>query len=443
MNMKKIYTLIVLTLTAVSLMAQGTTPNRLIVRDTKGQPHSFVTDRVDSIFFDCVEGEVAAHVTVKDVLLQDESGQVDQVTLSVTRTESCQAFAIACMTKVLADALADDASVAYYFENQPSELYYTDFTDAQMTGFDFAFVPGGEYAIITLGYDKWGTPSHASVAHFTAPGREIQGTPSVTGNLDQLSADQATVTFTPNKDVAGYACCLFLKGEAESQFAMWGPMMQFSCIGDMVKAWGYNETVATTKTWNGLTPNTEYEVLVQCWDAQGTYADLITIPFTTLKLGGEGVAEVSIEVKEFGGNLLNGFWQRVVYTPNDQSALHRDIIIEETAFNEKGEEGVKDLLMTDFPEDPYWDQYGVNDVQWEAKANTTYYAVSMAKNINDEWGPLAKVRFTTPSSEGQPTLGTAKKVNPRPGRMIPSSGNGRVPAVLSRPLPPAKLRLTK
>ena len=86
-----------------------------------------------------------------------------------------------------------------------------------------------------------------------------------------------------------------------------------------------------------------------------------------------------------------------------------------------GEEGVKNLLKEDREQDPYWNQYGVDNATWNATPSTTYYACSLAKNANDEWGPLEKVEFTTPTGEAgskvAPTRivqGTSKGVTQMP-----------------------------
>ena len=54
-------------------------------------------------------------------------------------------------------------------------------------------------------------------------------------------------------------------------------------------------------------------------------------------------------------------------------------------------------LITDQPYNPYWDQYGVDEAQWNAQPGTSYIAFSIGKNANGEWGPLARVEFSTPA----------------------------------------------
>jgi hypothetical protein len=92
-------------------------------------------------------------------------------------------------------------------------------------------------------------------------------------------------------------------------------------------------------------------------------------------------------------------------------SLHRDIIIEKEAYEseEWGEENLLNYLKQDNPWDPYWDQYGIDEAQWSAKPDTWYIAFSIAKNANDEWGPLAGVEFKTPgNSTGVNELASGK-----------------------------------
>ena len=226
---------------------------------------------------------------------------------------------------------------------------------------------------------------------------QLVGSPSVDYTVDEVGTDFITITFTPNADAAGYAICLFEAGTAEQQFAMFGPWMGFQTMGDMIKAWGITKTETYQYTWTNQSPGTDYEIYVQCWDVNNVDADMIIIPVTTQKMGGEGVAEMTIEIGEFGGDEENGYYQWVTYIPNENVSLHRDIIIELQAYEseEWGEENLINFLKQDNPWDPYWDQYGIDEAQWTAQPDTWYIAFSIAKNANDEWGPLVGVEFKT------------------------------------------------
>ena len=224
-------------------------------------------------------------------------------------------------------------------------------------------------------------------------------TASVDYNVDEVGTDFITMTFMPNADAAGYAFCLFEAGTAEQQFAMFGPWMGFQTMSDMIKAWGITKTETYQYTWTNQSPGTDYEIYVQCWNADGVDADMIIIPVTTASMGGDGEAVMTIEIGAFGGDEEYGYYQWVTYIPNDPVSLHRDIIIEKTAYEseEWGEENLLNYLITDQPYNPYWDQYGVDEAQWNAQPGTSYIAFSIGKNANGEWGPLARVEFSTPA----------------------------------------------
>ena len=227
---------------------------------------------------------------------------------------------------------------------------------------------------------------------------QLTGNPTVDYTIDDVGTDYITITFTPNADAAGYAFCLFEAGTAEQQFAMWGAWMGFQTMGDMIKAWGLTQTETYQYTWTNQSPGKDYEIYVQCWDINNVDADMIIIPVTTKSMGGDGLAEMTIELGEFGGDSEYGYYQWVIYTPNEEVALHRDIIILKSAYEseEWGEENLLNYLKEDNPFNPYWDQYGVDNAQWNAEPGTEYIAFSIGKNALGEWGPLARLDFKTP-----------------------------------------------
>ncbi|WP_025001843.1 hypothetical protein [Prevotella dentasini] len=414
--MKKIITLCLTALISLAALAQ-TEPNRLIINKANSQK-AFDVTRIDSITFATQEGKIAADVKYLNYNSGDSG---DTIWVAITKTPACKAYRFACIPKNIADRIADDVTAESYFDHVAGSMQSEDFTNAQMTGFDMPFKASTSYAIITLGYDQYGVAGSMSKAEFTTPDKPLVGNPEIKGEVTEITPMTITAKFTPNADVMGYAYVIFEKGIAEQQFQQFGPMMGFSNMGDMIKAWGVKSNAEATYTWEKMIPGTEYEIYVQAWDNNETYIPMVIIPVTTKKLGGEGTAEVSIEIKEFGKS-NEQHYQRVVYTPNDQCSLHRDIIITKEGFDkaDMGEEGVKKMLMEDNPNDPYWNQYGVDNATWNADPSTTYYACSMAKNINDQWGPLTKVEFTTPATAGA----KATKAKAVPSRMEKNSGAG-------------------
>lgn len=397
--MKKFFTLILCAVACLSVYAQNTDLNRLVIRDKGGYIHPYAINNLDSLFFHQIDGRVAADIEIKDVAIKKDENTKDSVTLAVTRSESCKSYKITCVTKPIADVLTNDAACAGYFDQIKSNVYNQDFTNAGLTGFDFAFQPKTEYAIITLGYDEIGTPCEMVKAYFTTPALPIKGTPEVKCDVTDIQPFSVSVTFKPNSDVGGYAVTLFGKGEAEQQFKMWAARFGFANIGEMVYAFGYKGVAGkdTTFTWKEETPNTEYEIYVQPWDKNGTLTDYFMIPVTTAKIGGEGVAESTIAFGDFKKDKNTDQWyQEVVVTENDQCACHFVNLYTEEEWS-VGEDSIKRAIIN-ICNNPFYKPivYGSETACIYANPETTYYAAVWSQNANGEWGPLVSKKFTTP-----------------------------------------------
>lgn len=427
--MKKLFSsFIVCLIGTMSLFAQ-TNPNRVLITDKAGNTRGFLAERIDSIWFTKVEGKVAAQIEYIDYLY-GKNGNEDSVVINITRTSECQAFQIDCLPKVRADILGNETNLANYMESQGGELLWNDFSEGRLHGYDFQ--SDTEYSIITLGYDKYGIPCGVERLDFKTPKKELVGDCSIEYEVTDVTPYEITIKFTPASGVAGYAACLFGEGQAEEQFQQFGPMFGFVNMGDMIKSFGFKDTGAATYTWENNDPGTNYEIYVQPWDVNGTYADMIVIHVTTKKIGGEGVAEMTIEIGDFGGS-ESGYYQIVTYTPNDQVSMHRDILIEKNSENAENEDYIKKLLMGDMPGDPEWNQYGVDVASWTADPETEYIAYSMGMNINDEWGPLAKKEFKTPAAPGA-AAAKAKTVDGRAARVKKQNSTGKftIPALVGK-----------
>lgn len=395
--MKKFFTLILCAVACLSVYAQNIDFNRLVIRDKAGYIHPYAINNLDSMFFYQVDGRVAADSEIKDVAIKKDENTKDSVTLAVTRSESCKSYKIACVMKPIADLLTNDAACAGYFDQIKSNVYDQDFTNAGMTGFDFAFQPKTEYAIITLGYDEIGTPCEMAKAYFTTPALPIKGTPEVKYDVKDVQPFSISVTFKPNSDVGGYAVTLFGKGEAEQQFKMWAARFGFANIGEMVYAFGYKGEAGkdTTFVWKDEKPNTEYEIYVQPWDKNGTLTDYFMIPVTTAKIGGEGVAESTIALGGFKKNKENNQWyQEVTVTQNDQCACHITNLFTEEEWS-VGEDSLKRAILSN-PFLSYYVVYGNESVGLYANPETTYHVAVLSQNANGEWGPLVSEKVTTP-----------------------------------------------
>lgn len=396
--MKKILTCLMLA-AAMTATAQ-TTPNRMLVNHNWSYD-GFAIDKVDSITFANVSGDVRADVTLQK-FASGTSG--DTVWVNVTRTASCESFSIDVISTVMANRYSTDGDIERLFAVNNSPKYYQNFTNGQMTGFPQSFEPGGSYTIITMGYDRYGVACQASRAEFTVPAKAPVGNPSVTWTVDETKSTEFTLTVTPNSDCKTFYWCEFGAGEADQQFKQWGPMFGFVTMGDMIKQFsGSGYTKTTTNTWNDLLPKHDYEVYILPTDANGTYGDMVIANITTAAAGGTGTAEMTITVGDFGGDATNGFYQTVTFTPNDQTGIHHDLLMTKAYYDANfTDAAITDSLKKSYnpwsPYDTYWDQVGVDEGRWNAETSTTYYALSLAQNANDEWGPLAKVEFTTPAS---------------------------------------------
>lgn len=239
----------------------------------------------------------------------------------------------------------------------------------------------------------------ASIA-FTA---QAQTAPAVT--MEEVDIQQTTfdLKFTPNEATGNYYCCLFGVGELEAQYNMFGGWFGFQNYGDMIKAWGYANQGVQTKHWKDLNPSTTYEIWVLPCDLEDNYGELQCFEVTTLGQGGSGLAVIDIQIGEFGGDEENGYYQQVIYTPNEETAVFFDLICTQEFFDENGVQGVIDYLKAeDDPSDMYYDyyaQFGVDNAFWNAEYATIYHACAIGKNANGEWGEFTDVVFATPGAE--------------------------------------------
>lgn len=397
--MKKLFTILALALATITASAQTDVPNRMLIKQGNEQRptiKAFAIDKVQEVNFARVDGEIKAAITFDSYVKKDD-GQ-DMLKLAITRSESCESYCIDVLPANLAK-LYDDDTMAAYFEQKNAKKMYEDFTSGELTGIELK--GNTNYTVITLGYDQYGVPGETSRADFTTPKEQTVGTPSVTCNFDEITGTSFTVTVTPNADCGEYFLVQLGRGELEKQFEEWGARMGYANIGDMIKgfAWyGHNEVY--TQTFGDLLPCTDYDLIILPTDVNGTYGDIITVPVTTAKQGGDGVAEMTITYQEVGGDAENGYYLPVTYTPNDQTSIHHDLLIEKNFFNQNyTDESLAALMKSDTnpfnPYDTYWNAIGVKNEKWNCTPGETYYAVSIAKNANGEYGPFAKVEIVT------------------------------------------------
>lgn len=397
---KKILSTLALSLAMLTASAQSQ-PNRLIVHQKSGGFTSYRISSVDSLSFYNVEGEVRADVKVNKF----NSGETgDTLWVAVTKTPACSKYRIDVLPSVRVKAYSDDV-IASYFNQQKASDFYDDFTNAQLTGFSTKFEADTKYTVFTLGYDQLGTPCEVSRAEIETPVGDIVGNPHVDCTVTNADYKALTFSFKPNEDVSSYYITIFPEGEGEKQFEQWGPMFGFANMSAMIKQFsGYAYEGEMEHTINGLNPGTDYDLYILPLDLNGNYAPLQKTLCKTKVMGGEGKSVMTITVGEFADYGENGCAQTVTYTPNDQTNLHRDMVVDKAKFEDKNgtwkgdESKIVEYLQAPNPMDPNWDQYGEDVATWGVDANTTYIAYSIGQNAKGEWGELAKKEFTTPAA---------------------------------------------
>ena len=398
--MKKIFSIMLGLAMAMGVNAQTENPNRLIMMSQAGNK-AYALDKIDSIYFAKKEGQVRADVKFLKYVKDDKKGDILHV--AVTRTDPNCSYCIDVLPANTAKRYSDDV-LAQYFDQQKTTKFYKDFTDAELTGFKQELEPNTKYTVFTVAYDEYGVACEASRADFTTPKTPLVGNPAISYTIDETTTSSITLTVTANEDCFGYYWCLFDKGQAQAQFEQWGPMFGFQNIESMIAQFsGKKYEKVTTYTWKDLKPGTEYDICVVPVDEAGTYADMVTIPVTTKQQGGEGVAQVAITSggasvqKTDDGDKLT---YTIIFTPNDQTAVYHDGVVSKKKFDEDGEEFWKNYLLNGNPQDPNYNQYGVDKYTFEANVGEEYYGIAIAKNANGEYGPMVKELFKVEAPAG-------------------------------------------
>lgn len=412
--MKKILLVIAALLLSCGLYAQNTEINRLLLHgsSTKG----FIINNVDSLTFATVEGEVAADI---ELLSYD----LETLTVAITRTASCEGFKIAFEPTVSIASMSDQY-LAEYIDNNENEIYYQDFTSATMSGIEI--LPSTEYTIITVGIDTYGVLCDIRKVEFTSPAETIDGNPEVATEIVELNYFDFTVKFTPNEDVSRYCVVSGEKGTMQDQYEMYAPMLGFSNFGQMIEMWGVSFTEEGSFQWTNMAPGTEYEVFIQAWDKDNKMAPYQVFELTTLSLGGEGTAEVTITLGEYK---LADWWgemlpsQFITYTPNDQVSAYRFAVYTAEQYDPDSE-AIRQELCSEPPMPMVgWFYYEEVTTDYQINPNTDCVAIAAAKNINGEWGPVTELRFTTPAD--MPSKSASKTIKER--KLNTNNSKGTVP----------------
>lgn len=414
--MKKLYFTIVFALLALVGNAQ-TNPNRVLVRDVNGAMTGYLAERIDSIFFGKVEGKVVAEITFDSFTKTDEGAEIQ---CKVKNSPACKGFKLACVATNVAKNMTTEAQKANYIDKYGTPVMYDDFSNgAKVTipSADQKFVDDSEYTLMTLGFDEYGIGCGVSEVTFKTPKAALAGKPTVTAEVSEVTTTSFKITVTPNEDCYGYYACAFdvASGGILGTFNTMGSFFGFANVGDMIKGWGQIEhSGVETIEWKNQEPGSEYEVAIVPVDMNGNLGDYIIVKVKTVGAGGDGAALVSTEVpaEEFykytAEDQTIQYVQRVIFTPNDQTNIYRDGLVEADEYD-KDPEFYNNIVL--FPEQTTinTNHTGVDSFLWNVKASTRYYAISVGQNNKGEWGEICKFEFTTPdASKAEWLQGEAK-----------------------------------
>lgn len=422
--MKKTFLAIISLIFCTTVFAQTDAINRVLLHKADGTYQGYKLEQVDSLTFATVEGDVAADITIDEFTL-------DKAVVTITRTESCLSFKLSCLPAVKANSYSDEY-LAQYIDQEMSGSYYEDFVRGEMTG--MTFEPNTDYVIATVGIDELGVLCDVRRASFTSPSLPLVGDPKVEYEVTDTQLTSFTVKFTPNSDVSKFSVLAGEKGTIESQFEMFAPMFGYVNMGQMIEGWGVQYTEENSFTWSDMAPNTTFEVYIQAWDLEGTMAPYQMFELSTLALGGEGTAEVAIELGDY---ILADWWgemlpsQFITFTPNDQASCYRMAVYTAEVYDADAEAIKADLCSDPWMPTTGWFQYEALTTDYQINPTTECVAIAAAKNVNGEWGPVTELRFTTPettSDEVQPAAAPSKVIGKR--NLTPVNTNlGKLPAV--------------
>lgn len=421
--MKKVLLVLVAILFSCGLYAQNSGINRVLLHQNDGTAKGFILNNVDSLTFAKVEGEVAANIELKDFSLE-------KLTLSITRTPACEGFKILLEAKSKISNMTDQ-QLAAYIDMQDKNIYYQDFENGELTGIEI--LPNTEYAVLTVGIDKYGVLCDVRKVEFTSPAEALVGNPQVTAELIEANLYDFTVKFTPNEDVSKYHVVAGEKGTLIQQYEQFAAWMGLTSIGDMITKWGVERTGVDTYQWKQQEPNKEYEVFIQAYDINGAMAPYQVFNLKTAELGGEGTAEVTITLGEYklmewsdeNGNPVMLPSQFLTFTPNDQSAAYR-LSVYTADMYDVAADTIKQELCSEPPMVMVrWFQYEELTTDFQIDPNTECVAIAAAKNINGEWGPVTELRFTTPAD--MPSKSKSNTIKER--KVETTNSKGQVPVL--------------
>ena len=380
-------------------LAMAQNSERMLIYSKSGEVLPYRIEHIDSIKFLSDEVDLSLNPTVA----AHENGKTGWMKLSVGSVGSnVQRIQVIIPESYMIANMDDMQCLRLFTPEMAARMGNQIFEVEGNKEYDLSGLQRGyTYTALFLPYDEIGCAGNVKRIEFTVPNGKLAGNPKIEVNFSDITTTGYTATLTPNDDVTGY---FFLNMETDDPTL--DQMMQMMRIPDLkhyIVQFGRSFTTGNPhegvqeSVMTDFKPGTSYTVYVVLIDTDGQYSDVQKFTVTTEKKGTSETAHVSIEVKDITKTTAT-----IVNTPDENTSSYRETIVEKSLYNE--ENIIKYLQETpDSQELPYHsDEYTWT---WpELKPGTTYYAVAMAKNGDNEWGPLTKVEFTTLSVDQAVTL---------------------------------------
>ena len=377
-------------LALIPSLALAQSNERMLIYSKSGEVLPYRVEHIDSIKFLTDEVDLSLNPTVA----AHENGKTGWMKLKVGSVGSnVQRIQVIIPESFMIAQMNDMQCLRLFTPEMAARMGVQIFNVEGGKEYDLSGLQRGyTYTALFLPYDEIGCAGNVKRVEFTVPNGKLAGNPKIEVNFSDITTTGYTATLTPNGDVSGY---FFLNMETNDPTL--DQMMQMMRIPDLkhyIVQLGAD--FETRKPHEGVQksvmtdfkPGTSYTVNVVLIDADGQYSDVQKFTVTTEKKGTSETAQVSIKVKD-----ITKTEATVVNTPDVNTSSYRETIVEKSKYNK--DEMIK--FLTETPESREL-PYHSDEYTWtwpELEPGTAYYAIAIAKNADNEWGPLTKVEFTT------------------------------------------------
>lgn len=398
--MKRIYTLFIVTLAvfASALMATAQVKERMIIYPKTGDPYGIRVDHTDSIMFLTDQVDLTSSMTTSPL-----SGVTGGVKLNVTVGKDVKKICMAFPEKHLVpENLSENELIKLVSRLPEKSVYRVNMLDPNVrtTSFELKGMQQGySYIGIIYAMDQYGCIGPVSNQAFQVAKGPLKGNPQVGVTFSNITQREFTVALKPNGDCAGYYYLLTMKGDPGIEETM--KMMHIPDMMHYVVAFGADFRTRKPhvgnkeQTFNSLRPGKEYVINVVMVDADGQMSELIEHKVQTQKAGTSETSTITVTVDNVTSTKAT-----VKCKPDANTSEYRYFVMEKDKYTE---EFAMDFIKNT-PENinlPF--EFGDSEFTWsELTPNTSYYAIAMGMNADNQWGTLTKVEFKTLTSQSAP-----------------------------------------